>query len=427
MKTGSDLKRVLRALLVPAALVGLWTFLACSPSPGGSGPKANCLVITIDTLRADRLSSFGSTTVSTPVIDRMAAEGFGFTRCFAHTVTTLPSHANIFLGVLPPCHGVHDNANFVVPEGITTMAEVFRQSGYETAAIVGAYPLDRRFGLDRGFSLYDDDYGTQDFSRPVFVERPASEVVDRALGWLKKVSGPWFLWVHVFDPHYPYAPPEPFNSYFRDNPYDGEVAYVDQELGRLLAFLRENNLVDRTVIILTSDHGESLGEHGEKTHGYLAYNSTLHVPLIIRAPGFKGGRREETVVSHVDIFPTVCDLLELKKPAGLQGRSLLPALRGKKLASRPIYFESLYPYYSRGWAPIYGYIDFPLKFIDSPLPELYNLERDFKELNNLARERDLNQERQQLLALRGGAGGAGAAGGGVSPARGGLDRLRSVG
>lgn len=427
MKTGSDLKRVLRAFLVPTALVGLWTFLACSPSPGSPGQKANCLVITIDTLRADRLSSFGSTTVSTPDIDRIAAEGFGFTRCFAHTVTTLPSHANIFLGVLPPYHGVHDNANFVVPEGITTMAEVFRQSGYETAAFVGAYPLDRRFGLDRGFSLYDDDYGTQDFSRPVFVERPASEVVDRALGWLKAASGPWFLWVHVFDPHYPYSPPEPFRSRFSQSPYDGEVAYVDRELGRLLAFLRDNNLIDRTVIVLTSDHGESLGEHGEKTHGYLAYNSTLHVPLIIRAPGFKGGRSETAVVSHVDIFPTVCDLLGLQKPAGLQGRSLLPVLRGKKLASQPVYFESLYPYYSRGWAPIFGYIDFPLKFIDSPIPELYDLEKDFRELNNLAPGRDLKKERQRLLALKEGAAGPVAAAARVSPSRESLDRLRSLG
>jgi len=427
MKTWSGFKKILRTFLLPAALASFWTFLACGPSPGSPGQKLNCLVITIDTLRADRLSSFGSTTVSTPDIDRIAAEGFRFTRCFAHTVTTLPSHANIFLGVLPPFHGVHDNANFVVPPELPTMAEVFRQSGYQTAAIVGAYPLDRRFGLDRGFSIYDDDYGTQDFSRPVFVERPASVVVDRALGWLKNVSGPWFLWVHVFDPHYPYSPPEPFNSHFRDNPYDGEVAYVDRELGRLVDFLKQNNLVERTVIILTSDHGESLGEHGEKTHGYLAYNSTLHVPLIIRAPGFKGGRSEEAVVSHVDIFPTVCDLLELKKPAGLQGRSLLPVLRGKKLAGRPVYFESLYPYYSRGWAPIYGYIDFPLKFIDSPLTELYDLERDFRELNNLARGRDLKPERQRLLALREAAAGPEAAAARVSPSRESLDRLRSLG
>ncbi|MCX8159841.1 MAG: sulfatase-like hydrolase/transferase [Candidatus Saccharicenans sp.] len=427
MKTGFKSKDLLKAFLPLALVANLWTCPACRPSPGETGDKASCLVITIDTLRADRLSCFGSTTVSTPDIDRLAAEGIRFTRCFAQTVTTLPSHANIFLGVLPPSHGVHDNANFVVPSGLTTLAEVFRQSGYETAAFIGAYPLDRRFGLGRGFSLYDDDYGTQDFNRPVFVERPAAEVVDRALGWLKTVSGPWFLWVHVFDPHYPYSPPEPFRSRFSHNLYDGEVAYVDQQLGRLFSFLRQNNLIDRVVIILTSDHGESLGEHGEKTHGYLAYNSTLHVPLIIRAPGFKGGRSETAVVSHVDIFPTVCDLLGLKKPAGLQGRSLLPVLKGKKLASRPVYFESLYPYYSRGWAPITGYIDFPIKFIDSPLPELYDLEKDFKELNNLAPGRDLKKERQLLASLREAATGPEAAAARVSPSRQSLERLRSLG
>ncbi len=416
-----------RAVVIPVMLACLAALLSCSQPADGSGQKTSCLIITIDTLRADRLSSFGSTSVSTPGIDRIAAEGFKFTRCFAHTVTTLPSHANIFLGVLPPNHGVHDNANFVVPPGLPTLAEIFRQSGYETAAFIGAYPLDRRFGLDRGFSLYDDDYGTQDFSRPTFVERPASEVVDRALGWLKTVSGPWFLWVHVFDPHYPYSPPEPFRSAYAENPYDGEVAYVDRELDRLFSFLRQTGLIDRTVIILTGDHGESMGEHGEKTHGYLAYNSTLHVPLIVRAPGFKGGQSQAAPVSHVDIFPTVCDLLGLKKPSGLQGRSLLPALKGKKLSGEKIYFESLYPYYSRGWAPITGYIDYPLKFIDSPLPELYDLEKDFKELNNLAPGRDLKKERQLLAALSRAASGPEAEAARVSPSRESLERLRSLG
>lgn len=419
--------RVRRAVFLSTMLTCLATFLSCSQSPAPQRQKMNCLIITIDTLRADRLSSFGATSVSTPGIDRMAAEGIRFIRCFAHTTTTLPSHANIFLGVLPPYHGVHDNANFVVPEGLPTMAEVFQQSGYETAAVVGAYPLDRRFGLNRGFSLYDDDYGTQDFSRPVFVERPASEVVDRALGWLKTASAPWFLWVHVFDPRYPYLPPEPFRSDFLGNPYDGEVAYVDRELDRLFSFLRQNNLLEMTVIILTSDHGESLGEHGEKTHGYLAYNSTLHVPLIIRTPGFKGGRSESAVVSHVDIFPTVCELVGLKTPPGLQGRSLLPALKGKKLSARPVYFESLYPYYSRGWAPIVGYIDYPLKFIDSPVPELYHLEKDFKELDNLAPGRDLKLERQLLSSLSRAAARPEAAAARVSPSKESLDRLRSLG
>ena len=420
-------KEVKKFLWSAALLTFLCPSLACGSPPAKSTGKANCLIITIDTLRADRLSAFGSTTVSTPNIDRVAARGIKFTRCFAHTVTTLPSHTNIFLGLLPPAHGVHDNSNFVVPGDIPTLAEIFQQSGYQTAAFIGAYPLDRRFGLDRGFARYDDDYGPQDFSRPVFVERPASEVVDRALDWLKTASRPWFLWIHCFDPHYPYEPPEPFRSSYKTNPYDGEVAYVDRELGRLLAYLEQTSLVDGTLIIITSDHGESLGEHGEKTHGYLAYNSTLHVPLIIQAPGLNGGRSETAVVSHLDIFPTVCELLGLKKPAGLQGRSLLPALRGKKLGPEKVYFESLYPYFSRGWAPITGYIDFPIKFIDSPRPELYDLEKDFQELRNLAPERDLRREQEQLAALIKAASSPEAGRARVSPSRESLERLRSLG
>ncbi|MGQ9802030.1 MAG: sulfatase-like hydrolase/transferase [Candidatus Saccharicenans sp.] len=419
---------VLKRVILPAAfLILIGSSLTCASPQAKSAKKANCLIITIDTLRADRLSAFGSTTVSTPNIDRLAAGGVKFTRCFAHTVTTLPSHTNIFLGLLPPAHGVHDNANFVVPGGLPTLPEIFQQSGYETAAFIGAYPLDRRFGLDRGFARYDDDYGPQDFSRPIFVERPAEEVVDRALDWLKTASRPWFLWIHCFDPHYPYEPPEPFRSSYKDHPYDGEVAYVDRELGRLFSYLEQNGLTDRTLIIITSDHGESLGEHGEKTHGYLAYNSTLHVPLIIQAPGFKGGRSEATVVSHLDIFPTVCELLGLKKPAGLQGRSLLPALRGKKLGPEKVYFESLYPYFSRGWAPITGYIDFPIKFMDSPQPELYDLEKDFQERRNLAPGRDLRKEREQLAALIKAAGSPEAVRARVSPSRESLERLRSLG
>ena len=417
-----------RFFLMVVLLVLPLSGVGCAQPSMKAEDKTNCLIITIDTLRADRLSSFGSRTVETPNIDRLAVEGLKFTRCFAHTVTTLPSHANILLGVLPPYHGVHDNANFTVPDSIPSLAEVLKEAGYDTAAFIGAYPLDRRFGLGRGFALYDDDYGVQDFSQLFFVERPAGQVINRASEWLKKASMPWFLWVHLFDPHAPYNPPEPFLSQYKDNPYDGEVAYVDQILGDFFSLLRQTGRYDDTLIILTSDHGESLGEHGERTHGYLAYNSTLHVPLIIRAPGYKGEKSEASVVSHIDIFPTVCDVLKLKKPANLQGRSLLPALKGKKLSNEKVLFESLYPYYSRGWAPITGYIDFPMKFIDSLLPELYNLETDFKETKNLASGRDLENERKLLAGMMEAAVGPAAAAARVeSQSQATLEKLRNLG
>jgi arylsulfatase A-like enzyme/Flp pilus assembly protein TadD len=419
--------RARAAALLSGAVLLTSALPACDSSPRAAG-KLNCLIITVDTLRADRLSAYGAKSVRTPAIDGLAAEGVLFSRAFAHSVTTLPSHANIMLGAPPQYHGVHDNANFVVPAGIPSLAEVFKQAGYATAAFIGAYPLDRRFGLDRGFDVYDDDYGVQDFGRPDFVERPAAAVADRAKEWLGKTSGPWLLWVHLFDPHYPYAPPEPFASSYRDHPYDGEVAYVDEVLGGLFALLRESGAFGNTLIILTSDHGESLGEHGEKTHGYFAYNATLHVPLIIRAPGAAAGRAVAAVVSHLDIFPTVCDVTGLEKPAHVRGRSLLPALKGRRIPDEKVLFESMYPYYSRGWAPLTGYIDFPAKFIESPIPELYDLGSDPAEARNLAAGEDLSAHRAKMAALiRAAAGPESAAARARAPEGASLEKLRSLG
>jgi len=306
-----------------------------------------------------------------------------FTRAFAHTPTTLPSHTNILLGTTPLRHGVHDNGFFKVPADLPTMAMHLKQRGYATAAVVGAFPLDSRFGLDRGFDVYDDDYGTGAALDFKFVERKAEAVVERALAWLKGRSGPWFLWVHLFDPHQPYEPPEPFLTRFKSDPYGGEVAYADAALGRLFAATEAAGRAEPTAVVLTGDHGQSLGEHGETTHGYFAYNATLWVPLIVAAPGLAPARVDQDVC-HVDIFPTACDLLGAPPPPGLQGVSLLPAARGKALAGRAIYFESLYPYYRRGWAPLRGYIEKDEKFIELPLPEAYDLKADFGESRNLA-------------------------------------------
>lgn len=379
----------------------IWFFLnsLLFSGPGNSLLKdknpLNVLLITIDTLRADRLSCYSREHLTTPNLDSLASRGVLFTRAFAHTSTTLPSHTNILLGTTPLFHGVHDNSNFIVREDNLSLAEHLKTYGYSTAAFVGAYPLDSRFGISQGFDLYDDDYDVRNVKTDTGGERVAEIVVDRALEWLKGQHSPWFLWIHCWDPHTPYDPPEPFKTKFMKNPYEGEVAYVDFMMGRLFDYLEKNNLGDSVLLIFTGDHGESLWEHEEETHGIFAYNATIWIPLIISAPDMKSRVVEENV-SHVDLFPTVCEVLDVPKPDVCQGISLLPALRGKKIRKRPIYFESLYPYYSRGWAPLRGYIDGDEKFMESPVPELYNLKDDFGEKKNLAGRKKLDFYREEL-------------------------------
>jgi arylsulfatase A-like enzyme/Tfp pilus assembly protein PilF len=364
---------------------------------GEDAPK-NVLLITIDTLRADRLSCYGSKHLKTPNIDSLAKKGILFSRAFANTSTTLPSHTNILLGTTPLDHGVHDILNFIVSEEYLTLAEHLKSQGYSTEAIVSAYSLDSRFGLDQGFDVYDDNYARSYSKSFPALERKSEVVVENALARIKVLEEPWFLWLHLWDPHAPYEPSEPFKTQYEKNPYDGEVAYVDFVLGKLFDELNKKNLYDKTMLILTGDHGESLGQHEELTHAFFAYNTTIWVPLILRIPGIKPGRVDQNV-SHLDIFPTICDSLGIDKPAFLQGTSLYPVMNGKELEKRLIYFESLYPYYSRGWAPIRGFIDEGEKFIESPIPELYDLRKDFDESNNLAEKKNLDGYREKLAQL----------------------------
>jgi len=371
-----------RNLLIIVLGIGGCGRLAASGDRPPRG-RPNVLLITVDTLRPDRLSCYGGGFVKTPQIDGLAEGAVLFSRAYAHNPETLPSHANILLGVTSLTHGVHDNVNFVVRPEFLNLAQRLKDCGYSTGAVIGAFPLDSRFGLTCGFDLYDDNYGVQSPERFVYAERKAEVVVARARRWLENRTGPWFLWVHCFDPHQPYDPPEPFRTRYQKDRYSGEVAYVDQELGKLFADLKDHHLENQTLIILTADHGESLGEHGEMTHGYFAYNATLWVPLIVKAPGFKPGRIAQAVC-HLDIFPTVCDLVGVDKPAYLPGLSLVPAMEGKDLPGRPIYFESLMAYYNRGWAPLRGLIQGEKKYIEAPQPELYDLKNDFSEDHNLA-------------------------------------------
>jgi arylsulfatase A-like enzyme/Flp pilus assembly protein TadD len=386
----------------------------------------NLLLVTIDTLRADRLSCYDPTHVKTPSIDVLAASGTVFTRAFTHAPLTLPAHTCILLGKTPPGHGVHDNGRFIVREEFLTLAEYLKGRSYSTGAFVSGYPLHSRFGLGQGFDVYDDRFATAPGLDREFAERRAGDTADKALSWLKERPSPWFLWVHFYDPHDPYEPPEPFRTMYKDAPYDGEVAYVDATVGRLLAFLRDQGLEDRTVVVLTGDHGESLGDHGELTHGFLTYNSTLWIPLVIRVPGMRPSRVGQTV-SHVDIFPTVCDALSVGRPGGLEGRSLRPAMSGRKLAPQMVYFECLSPYYGRGWAPIRGTLDDRMKFTESPIPELYDLEKDFGEATNLAGTRDLAGFRRSLDKLVTAEAPAAGSGAETKLDAGAVEKLRSLG
>lgn len=388
-----------KAFLLQTLFLSILFLLFSSPAGGSEKEtRPNFLLITLDTLRADRLSCYGSQQLKTPNIDSLAENGILFSRAFASTPTTLPSHASILLGTTPLSHGVHDNYNFLVKEEFLTLAEHLKNYGYSTGAFLGGFPLDSRFGLAQGFDIYDDDYETLSSEKFAYGERKAEEVLHKALAWLKDQKSPWFVWMHFYDPHDPYEPPEPFKTQYSQNLYDGEVAYVDLVMGRLVSYMKEMDLFGTTLVILTADHGESLGEHGEETHGYFAYNATIWVPLIISFPGLKHGIVRQQV-SHVDIFPTVCDILNAKKLSFLEGYSLLQALKGKKLPRRPIYFESLYPYYSRGWAPIIGYIFEKDKFIDSPIPELYDIEVDFDEVRNIAPKKNLDRYKQKLSEI----------------------------
>jgi arylsulfatase A-like enzyme/Flp pilus assembly protein TadD len=396
-------RSTLRGLLA----AGLCLALAGASAPGAKPGPLNVLLVSVDTLRADFVGCAGGRAVPTPSIDSLASPGVVFRRAFAHAPLTLPSHASMLSGTTPLRHGVHDNLGFRLPDGLPTLASRLKAAGYATAAFVGAFPLDSRFGLDRGFDLYDDLYGEKKTSADFyFVERRGEDVVRPAADWIlgRKKGERWFAFLHLFDPHMPYAPPPPYNARFAGNPYAGEVAYADDCLGRLFTALRKNGLMEETLVVFTSDHGESLGEHGEQTHGYFAYNSTLHVPLIVHAPAlFRERRAVDAAVSHADIFPTVCDLLGVKPPAGLEGRSLRPLLDGGRQATPPIYFESMAPFLNRNWAPLRGVIRDGRKYIDQPRTELYELGPDFREEKNLLPGADVSLFRKALRDLETGA------------------------
>lgn len=359
------------------------------------------ILVTIDTLRADCIGFSGKSRVRTPFFDELARGGIYFANAHAHNVMTLPSHANILTGLLPYQHGVRDNAGFSLenkPHVVkaspkqTTIASTLAARGYATGAFVAAYPLDSHFGLDQGFEVYDDDYPKTNITGFGTPERPASEVLAAAGRWYDSVRNrKKFLWVHLYEPHHPYEPPAPFREAYPDSPYHGEVAAVDDALGRFLRpILRQR---PRTMVILTSDHGEGLGQHAENYHGLFAYESTLKVPLILHETGVIAPRVEKAFVRHIDIVPTILARLGLAKPEALPGASLLD-LKGP----RDTYFESLWGTLNLGWAPLVGMIHDGHKYIDLPVPELYDLASDPEETDNvLATNRRMTARIREIL------------------------------
>ncbi len=365
----------------------------------------NLLVITIDTLRADRLGSYGNKNIQTPHIDSLAGKGVVFSHAFSHVPLTLPSHCSLFTGSLPIVHGVRDNG-YRLPDSAVTLAQIAKKEGYATAAFVGAFPLDSRFGLDRGFDLYDDLYGSRTAVRDLsFVERKAEEVNRKAIEWLtSNPSRSFFVWVHYFDPHAPYEPPPSFARDYAGREYEGEIAYTDGAVGKLLAALDGAGLTGNTLIILTSDHGEGLGEHEEKTHGIFIYDSTLRVPLILAGPkGLPKGRVVEQQVGLIDVMPTILELLGWKAKLDMQGRSLVPLISGSSDGrDEYCYVESLAPLLERNWAPLQGVRTLEWKYIDAPTAELYGLKDDpAEEINVLDKRPDIARRlRESLEAFR---------------------------
>jgi len=363
----------------------------------------NVVFITIDTLRPDHLGCYGDKQIGTPNIDTLAADGTRFERAYTAVPVTLPSHTVIFTGTYPTLSGVHDFAANKLSPTQATLASVLKDNGYTTGAVIGSAVLDSRFGLNHGFDFYYDhfDFNRLQESNLDEMERPGNIVADVTLDWLSKnYQKKFFLWMHLYDPHYPYRPPPPYSEQYKDRPYDGEIAFADAQVGRLIEFLKNKGLYQNTLIILSGDHGESLGEHGEKTHGFFIYNATLHVPLIIHLPGDMHARTVQNLVNLADIMPTVLAALNIQIPAQVQGQSLLPLMSPKKEDNaRSLYAETFLPRLHFNWSELRGVETETYHFIDAPKPELYDLRKDSGETHNLfAEKKAVTEEMRVRLA-----------------------------
>ncbi|HSP91168.1 MAG TPA: sulfatase-like hydrolase/transferase, partial [Vicinamibacterales bacterium] len=387
------------ALVVAAAAGAAWYLSAgrtqmagavdLGALPAGVNRDAlNIVVITLDTTRADHIGSYGSTLVKTPALDRLAGEGTRFAQAMSSAPLTLPAHSSMFTGRFPPEHGVRDNGGFFLSPEQTTLAEMLKAEGFATGGFIAAFVLDAKWGIDQGFDEYFDDFDISERRGRSLgnIQRPGNEVVDKALPWIDSVKDSrFFAWIHLYDPHTPYDPPEPQKSEYKGHPYRGEVAFTDAQVGRVISFLEERGLLDRTVVAVLGDHGESIGDHGEESHGFFIYESVTHVPFIVRAPFEKTGPRVVAdPVRIVDLAPTMLELAGVSVPAGLCGMSLVPLMTGDALElGLEGYAESMYPLHHFGWSDLRALRAGRYKLIDAPRPELFDIESDPGETTNI--------------------------------------------
>jgi len=375
----------------------------CGRAPGGASAAgtwkdAPIVLISIDTLRSDHLPAYGYRRVETPAIDALRRDAVLFTRAYSHVPLTLPSHCSILSGRLPGDHGVRDNVGYHFDAAThQSLPMVLKQAGYATGGAVSAYVLRGETGISRGFDFWDSQVAMQFSAGLAQSRRPGQETARLALDWLHGVAGrPFFLFLHLYEPHSPYTPPEPFASRYKDSPYDGEIANADAVVGGVLAELRRLGVYERAVVVLLSDHGEGLGEHGEAEHGMLLYRTTLQVPLLLKLPGARlGGTSVAAPAQLVDVYPTLLSLVGLAPPPALPGRSLLE-LRGEAGGERELYAETAYPRLHFGWSELSSLIRGRFHYIHGPDPELYDLAADPAEVHE-ARER----ERRSFADLRG--------------------------
>jgi choline-sulfatase len=366
-----------RALCAFAALTFSAACAMPDPAPPGSSAPSSVLIVTIDTLRADRVGVYGAKDVETSNIDRLAREGAWAPQADVHSPLTRPSHVSLFTGRYPDEHTVRDNISPPLAASVPLLAERFQRAGTATGAFVASAVLDRQSGLARGFDVYSDRF------EPGADRKPGDVVAAEAIEWLRGKRR-FFAWVHLYDVHAPYVPPGDYATRYATRPYDGTVAWSDEVVGRLLAALRSAGTLDSTLVIVTSDHGEALGEHGEDVHGYFVYEATLRVPLVIRGPGVKPGTRLDGVVRTIDLFPTIVEMMGVFEPGPVTpGRNLTAALKGGPMTDQPSFAESLVPLLHYGWSDLRAVRDGRWKYILAPRPELYDLDNDPGELKNL--------------------------------------------
>jgi arylsulfatase A-like enzyme/Flp pilus assembly protein TadD len=359
----------------------------------------NVVVVTIDTLRPDHLHCYGYANIETPHIDGIAQRGVLFENAVTQTPLTPPSHASIFTGLNPTTHHVRDTGGFILEPSSITLATILQQQGWDTGAFISSAVLKKMFGLSQGFAVYDDQM-TKPGKGHEFMEdaeRRAADTVDHAIRWLSaRTNTPFFLWVHVYDPHAPYNAPGPYGEKYKERPYDGEIAYADHELGRLFDAVRKQSPADRTLVAVLSDHGESLGEHGEFSHGVFLYDSTLRIAFLLSGPGVSAGVRVQQQARTIDFLPTILDLMG--GPAlAVEGASLKPAFEGKEAANAISYAETLYPKINLGWAELRAIRTNHWKYIRAPRAELYDLARDPSELHNVLQDHALEVQKFEAV------------------------------